>query len=355
MLLLVAITFLVHIFSLAYIEKDPMRHRYWAYLSLFSAAMTGLVLASNLLLVFVCWELVGVASWFLIGFWFKKPEAAKASQKAFIVNRIADAGFIMALMLIWREYGVFDFPSRLAPNASWLTHFLIGFGLFRGPSASQPNSHFRNCEMRWRLIGVEFDPCRDHGGGGCLSAPERGAHLYPGNEARDRERGGIYRLIAAISALTQTDIKRVLAYSTVSQLGFMVMGIGVGASSFAFLHLIAHAFFGNRPLFGGRSSDSWHPQGTDKEHLHFDAQDMRFMGGLRRKMPLVFACWIFFAASLAGLPLFSGFLSKDGIVIGAMEFASKNGFWARLIPGAAVLELAHRILHHPPRRARLFG
>jgi NADH-quinone oxidoreductase subunit L len=338
--LVVAITFLVHIFSLAYIEKDPMRHRYWAYLSLFSAAMTGLVLSNNLLLVFVCWELVGVASWFLIGFWFKKPEAAKASQKAFIVNRIADAGFIMALMLIWREYGDFDFPYRLAPNASSLTHFLIGLGLFVGAIGKSAQFPFQ-VWLPDAMAGPTPVSSLIH----AATMVAAGVYLLlsvepifvPEMKLVIASIGAFTALIAAISALTQTDIKRVLAYSTVSQLGFMVMGIGVGASNFAFLHLIAHAFFKcGLFLVAGAVIHGIH-KAQDQEHLHFDAQDMRFMGGLRRRMPLVFACWIFFAASLAGLPLFSGFLSKDGIVIGAMDFASKNGSWAWLIPGAAIM------------------
>ncbi len=357
--LVVVITFLVQIFSLAYIEKDPMRHRYWAYLSLFSAAMTGLVLASNLLLVFVCWELVGVASWFLIGFWFKKPEAAKASQKAFIVNRIADAGFIMALMLIWREYGDFDFHYNLAPNTSWLTHFLIGLGLFVGAIGKSAQFPFQ-VWLPDAMAGPTPVSSLIH----AATMVAAGVYLLlsvepifvPEMKLVIAITGAFTALIAAISALTQTDIKRVLAYSTVSQLGFMVMGIGVGASTFALFHLIAHAFFKcGLFLVAGVVIHGIH-KAQEKEHLHFDAQDMRFMGGLRpQNAPRfclldLFCCLPRRIAAVFWLPEQGWHRNRgNGLCL-------EKWFMGLADPRCGHLdEFAYGILHHPPRRARLFG
>lgn len=340
LLLVTSITFLVHVFSLAYIQHDPMRHRYWAYLALFSASMCGLVLADDLLVVFVCWELVGLASWLLVGFWFQKRIAAAASQKAFIVNRIADVGFILALMLIWREEGSFRFPLDGPIGETFTLQLLVGIGLFLaaiGKSAQFPFQVWLPDAMAGPTPVSSLIHAATMVAAGVYLMVQVEPTFVPGLMVVIASVGAFTALIAAISALTQTDIKRVLAYSTVSQLGFMVMGVGVGASDFAFLHLVAHAFFKcGLFLVAGAVIHQLHAA-QDREGIHYDAQDMRFMGGLRKKMPLVFATWLFFAASLAGLPFFSGFLSKDGIIVGAMAFADHHGTWAWLVPGAAIL------------------
>jgi NADH-quinone oxidoreductase subunit L len=336
--LVCGITLLVQIFSLAYIAHDEMRHRYWAYLSLFAGAMCGLVLADNLLLMFVFWELVGLASYLLIGFWFKEKLPAMASQKAFIVNRIADAGFIMALMMVWAQYGTFNFEDLTDLHRP--ANFLIGLGLFIGAIGKSAQFPFQ-VWLPDAMAGPTPASSLIHAATMVVAGVYlllRTLRLMP-DEIRLLMAvvGAATALLAAISALTQTDIKRVLAYSTVSQLGFMVMSIGVGDPISSFLHLIAHAFFKcGLFLVAGAVIHQLHAA-QEKNHLHFDAQDMRFMGGLRRQMPLVFVAWCFFAAALAGLPLFSGFLSKDGILISALDFGEKHGSWAWLVPGAAIL------------------
>lgn len=336
--LVTGISFLVHVFSLTYIARDELRHRYWAYLALFSAAMCGLVLADNLLLMFIFWELVGLSSYLLIGFWFKQKIPAMASQKAFIVNRIADAGFVMALMIMFWRYGHF-FPGVMATITPQLADYLICIGLIIaavGKSAQFPFQVW----LPDAMAGPTPVSSLIHAATMVVAGVYLLIRIAPGIPdvllGWVAVLGALTALAAAISALTQTDIKRVLAYSTVSQLGFMVMGIGVGAVNYAFFHLLTHAFFKcGLFLVAGVVIHHLH-LAQEKSHVHFDAQDMRFMGGLRRQMPLVFACWLFFAASLAGLPLFSGFMSKDGILIGALDFARVHGGWAWVVPIAGI-------------------
>lgn len=334
------ITLLVMVFSTAYMRRDPMRHRYWAYLCLFAAAMCGLVLASNLLLTFVCWELVGLASYLLIGFWHREAGPALGSFKAFVVNRMADAGFIMALMLIWQHVGSFSVDALMARDLDTATLLLIGGGLAvgaLGKSAQFPFQVWLPDAMAGPTPVSSLLHAATMVAAGVFLLLRVAPILPPELLVVLAGIGAGTALIAAFSALAQTDIKRVLAYSTVSQLGFMVMGIGVGAAGFAFLHLLAHAFFKcGLFLVAGAVIHQQHAA-QEASHAHFDAQDMRLMGGLRRKMPLVAITWAVFAASLAGLPLSSGFLSKDGILMGSVSFASSHGGYAWLIPGAATL------------------
>ncbi len=336
--LVTGITFLVHVFSLSYIAHDAMRHRYWGYLSLFAAAMCGLVLADNLLMMFVFWELVGLASYLLIGFWFQEKLPAMASQKAFIVNRIADAGFIMALMMIWSKYGAFHWGGLFADGDT--TDVWIGICLLVGALGKSAQFPFQ-LWLPDAMAGPTPVSSLIHAATMVVAGVYLLLRIAPSMDASILTLmaciGAGTALMAAVSALTQTDIKRVLAYSTVSQLGLMVMGIGVGAANYAFLHLIGHAFFkcGLFLTAGAVIHHLHHAQ--EKAHAHFDAQDMRFMGGLRRQMPLVFVAWLCFAAALSGLPLFSGFLSKDGLLLGAIGFADRIGGWAWIVPGAAIL------------------
>lgn len=335
------ITFLVHLFSLAYIAGDPMRHRYWAYLSLFSAAMCGLVLASNLLMVFICWELVGVSSWFLIGFWFREKAPALASQKAFIVNRIADAGFVVALALLWVYQGNFDFPEShpFAFAPGWVP-LVIGGGLIMGAIGKSAQFPFQ-VWLPDAMAGPTPVSSLIHAATMVAAGVYLLIRVSPAfgwyHQAALIVIGAGTALVAAISALTQTDIKRVLAYSTVSQLGYMVMGIGLEANAFSFLHLVAHAFFKcGLFLAAGAVIHSLH-KAQEASHSHFDAQDMRFMGGLWRRMPLVFVAWLFFAASLTGLPFFSGFLTKDGILEEAWNFRERMDGWGVIVTAFALL------------------
>jgi NADH-quinone oxidoreductase subunit L len=337
--LVTGVSFLVHIFSLAYIAKDPLRHRYWAYLSLFSAAMCGLVLADNLLSLFVFWELVGLASWLLIGFWFRKPVPAFASQKAFIVNRIADAAFIVALMLLWNANQGFSW-TLFDADRSWEMPWTIGLCLLiaaLGKSAQFPFQVWLPDAMAGPTPVSSLIHAATMVAAGVYLLI-RAYHIFPADLKLIMALvGGFTALIAAISALTQTDIKRVLAYSTVSQLGLMMVGIGVSYHQFALAHLAAHGFFKcGLFLVAGAVIHNLH-QAQENAGLHFDAQDMRFMGGLRKRMPLTFVTWLFFAASLCGLPLFSGFLTKDGIIVGSLIYADHGPAWYWVVPVVTLL------------------
>lgn len=352
LLLVTGITFLVHLFSKEYMKHDPKRQRYWAFLSLFSFSMTGLVLAWNLLLIFAFWELVGFSSYLLIGFWHEGKVQGSASQKAFIVNRIGDVGFIAGMLILYVHYGDLDLSS------------LIGMSLFgETPPGFEPISPF------WKILaglGLTL---------GALSKsaqfplqvwlPDAMAGPTPVSSlihAATMVAAGVYlliscvplfhpvvldtlaftgaltALIAALSALTQNDIKGVLAYSTISQLGFMVMGVGVFASEFSLFHLATHAFFkcGLFLTAGAiihalhEAQKKWRSQHGSK--ADFDVQDIRLMGGFRKLMPRTFVLYLIFAASLAGLPLFSGFLSKDGLLLGAAAWAKGEGGLAFLVP-----------------------
>ncbi|MFM2377100.1 MAG: NADH-quinone oxidoreductase subunit [Bacteroidota bacterium] len=341
LLLITFITTLVHVFSLAYMERDPMRHRYWAYLALFSAAMCGLVLADDLLLMFVCWELVGLASWLLIGFWFREEVAAMASQKAFIVNRIADAGFVMALMMVWAKHGHFQIPSGLESIVQNPRFDLwIGLGLLvgaMGKSAQFPFQTWLPDAMAGPMPVSSLIHAATMVAAGVYLLVRTAPFFPEGLRVAMAMVGAFTALMAALSALAQTDIKRVLAYSTVSQLGLMILAVGAGRPSAAFAHLWAHAFFKcGLFLAAGAVIHRLHAA-QEGQGTHFDAQDMRRMGGLRRKMPVVFVTWLFFAASLAGLPFFSGFLSKDAILHHAILFAQRGPAWYHAVPVAALV------------------
>lgn len=337
------ITFLVHWFSLEYMKDDPRLPRYWALLGLFAFSMCGVVLADNLFLIFVFWELVGFCSYLLIGFWFHKPASGPASQKAFIINRIGDLGFIIALMLMFAnglDFGLEEagraigttvyspLSSLEGPDTTWIGFFLL-LGVM-GKSAQFPLQVWLPDAMAGPTPVSSLLHAATMVAAGVYLLIRTGFLFTPPILEAMSWIGGLTALMAAISALTQNDIKGVLAYSTISQLGFMVMAVGVGASFYAYFHLITHAFFkcglflaagavihqlhaAQHEQGGGQHSD----EPTDGHH--FDAQDIRLMGGLARKMPLTMGTYLVFAAALAGLPLFSGFFSKDGILMGAIE------------------------------------
>ncbi|MEM7035756.1 MAG: NADH-quinone oxidoreductase subunit L [Bacteroidota bacterium] len=334
LVLITGITFLVHIFSVSYMEKDQYNHRYWAFLALFSFAMCGLVLAENLLFMFVFWELVGLASYFLIGFWFKKDVSARASQKAFIVNRIGDAGFLIAIIILWGIFGSLS-PQDLYGQNMGYWGVIACFGLIIaafGKSAQFPLQIWLPDAMAGPTPVSSLIHAATMVAAG-IYLLLRTFYFFPPEVLQILAYGGAFTaLIAAISALSQTDIKRVLAYSTISQLGFMVLGVGTGNFQYALLHLFTHAFFkcGLFLVAGAVIHNLHHAQHATG--ARFDVQDLRWMGGLRKRMPLAMACYIIFGAALAGLPLFSGFLSKDGLLLGAWSMAEAQGGMTWLLP-----------------------
>jgi NADH-quinone oxidoreductase subunit L len=304
---------LIHLYSIGYMKGDERYPRFFAYLNLFIASMMILVLAANYAVMFVGWELVGLSSYLLISFWFTKPAAAAAGKKAFVVNRIGDWGFLVALMLIFAAFGTFDFATIFATAGGTLTVgmataiTLLLFVGAAGKSAQIPLYVWLPDAMEGPTpVSALIHAATMVTAGVFMMA--RSAVLFemaPVTGGIVATVGVATALLAAVIAITQTDIKRVLAYSTISQLGYMVLAIGAGAYSAGVFHLATHAFF-KALLFLGAGSVI---------HAMAGEQDMRKMGGLRTKMPITFitmgAAWL----AISGVFPFSGFWSKDEILI----------------------------------------
>jgi NADH-quinone oxidoreductase subunit L len=324
----------IHVFSLGYMAHDPRYHRFFTYLSLFCFSMLGLVISNSLLFMFIFWELVGLCSYFLIGFWFEKKSASDAAIKAFVVNRVGDFGFLIGLMMVvlfLRDVSLDgaavtfsalarDPASALFNNTllglSWATW--MGICLFCGAvgkSAQFPLHVWLPDAMEGPTPVSALIHAATMVAAGVYLVARIFRLLTPEAQMAIAVIGCITLTLTALIAIVQTDIKRVLAYSTLSQLGYMIFGMGVGAWVGALFHLLTHAFF-KALLFLG--------SGQVIEGCHHE-QDMRRMGGLRTKMPVT--CWTFFIAVLAiagaGIPWthwgLGGFHSKDEILAVAYQ------------------------------------
>ena len=345
------ISFLVHLFSLEYMKNDDGYKRYFAFLGLFTFAMLGIVLTDNLLVIFIFWELVGLSSFLLISHWFSKESAAKAAQKAFITNRIGDIGFIIGLGILWTQYQTFDLsilnneftksvfignlwsrPEVVPMLISWPT--LAGLALFLGAvgkSAQFPLQVWLPDAMEGPTPISALIHAATMVAAGVYLLARIFFLLNADALAVIAFIGAVTAFMGAFAALTQNDIKKVLAFSTISQLGYMVMGIGVGAYQAATMHLFTHAFFkAGLFLAAGSIIHFIHKANHDPK---FDAQDMRNMGGLRRALPVTFIVFLICSLSLIGVPLFSGFLTKDAILLESMKWAgNKNLILYNVIP-----------------------
>lgn len=302
------IALLVEIFSLEYMENDPDLYRYFGFLSLFVFSMLGIVLTDNLFVLYGFWELVGLSSYLLIGFWYKKPEAVQASQKAFLMNRIGDVGFLIGIFAVYfynhhsvdittfnhsvqlpTVYCLLLFCGTIAKSAQFPLHTWLPDAM-EGPTPVSALIHAATMVVAGIYLLIRVQPIFSIDALVVVSIM-----------------GAITMILGSVYAIFQTDIKKTLAYSTVSQLGLMVLGLGSEASTF---HLLTHAFFkAGLFLCAGSIIHALHHVGDD-----FDAQDMRLMGGLRKRMPFTFICYLVCSMALMGLPLFSGFLSKDSIL-----------------------------------------
>ena len=317
--------FLIHVYSVGYMAHDDDVVRYFAYLNLFTTAMLLLVLGDNILLLFVGWEGVGLCSYLLIGFWYTDDEKASAGKKAFIVNRIGDAGFLLGLFLLFWSlgaHGVWTLSfSEIAAHASVLpvtTVTLICLLFFvgaAGKSAQIPLYVWLPDAMAGPTpVSALIHAATMVTAGIYLIA--RMHFLYSLSQtalAVVAVVGAVTALFAATIALVQTDIKKVLAYSTVSQLGYMFLGLGVGAYAAGVFHVMTHAFF-KALLFLGAGSVI---------HGMSEEQDIRKMGGLKSKMPTTYGTFAIGCLAIAGFPLLSGFFSKDLILEHA--FGSPHG------------------------------
>lgn len=309
------VSLMVQIYSQGYMAGDPGYHRYYAFMSLFTACMLGLIMVDNLFAMFFFWEGVGLGSYLLIGFWFHRPSAANAAKKAFIVTRLGDFGFLAAILLLFQQTGTFQTEElrTLAVSGAiagtTLTWAAIGiFAGAAGKSAQFPLHVWLPDAMEGPTpVSALIHAATMVAAGVFLVA--RFYPLFQHSEAAITTVamiGGVTAIFAASIGLVMTDIKRVLAYSTISQLGYMMLGLGVGGVAIGIFHLFTHAFF-KALLFLGAGSVN-HGTGTF---------DMRLMGGLRKAMPWTFATFLIGSLSLAGIWPLAGFWSKDEILVSA--------------------------------------
>ncbi len=320
-LVVTGVGFLIHVYSTGYMHDDPRFPRFFAYLNLFILMMLTLILANNYLLMFVGWEGVGLASYLLIGFWFEKPSAADAGKKAFIVNRIGDFGLLLAIMIIFTGLGSLQFTEVFAKapqvwavgSAAVVAATMLMLLAATGKSAQIPLYVWLPDAMEGPTpVSALIHAATMVTAGVYMIA--RSAPLFelaPTTGNWVAWIGVATAFIAATIALAQTDMKRILAYSTVSQLGFMFIAVGVGAYPAAIFHLVTHAFF-KALLFLGA--------GSVMHGLHGEL-DIRKMGNLRVKMPTTYWTFVVGVGALAGIPLLSGFFSKDAILFNAFEYS----------------------------------
>ena len=314
---------LVSVYSVGYMHNDPSYWRFFVWIALFIFSMTLLLLAGNFLLLYVAWELVGICSYLLIGFWYQKPEAAAAGKKAFLVNRVGDFGFALGVFLIWKTFGTLDYSFILDPGnlteTSQTTITLICLLLLAGAvgkSAQFPLHVWLPDAMEGPTpVSALIHAATMVTAGVYLVARCTPLFLLsPTAQMVILTVGGITALMAALTALTQNDLKRVLAYSTVSQLGYMFVGLGIGSQAAivaGMFHLFTHAFF-KALLFLGAGSVM---------HAMGGVIDMTRFSGLRHRMKVTHVTFAIGAATLAGFPLLSGFWSKDAI-LGALYTAA---------------------------------
>lgn len=359
MVLVSGISVLVHIYSREYMKNDPNIHRYWAYLSLFCFSMLGLVISDSLLLIYLFWELVGFSSYLLIGFWFSKHAASQAAKKAFIMNRIGDLGFLTGILIIYTQFQTLDLvrlfgDGGLISTASiendlwisgsqqmpviWLS--IAGFAFFLGAMAKSAQFPLHTW-LPDAMEGPTSVSSLIHAATMVAAGVFLIARIYPVFDPLVLDVmvwiGAFTAFMAATIALTQNDIKRILAYSTISQLGFMVMALGIGAYSESIFHLTTHAFFKCLLFLAAGSVIHQLHHYCEKNNHAFDHQDIRLMGGLRKRMPFAFWGMCLASAALVGLPLTSGFLSKDSMLIRTFEWAATREGVVVIFPWLMVL------------------
>ena len=331
LLIITGIGFLIHVYSTAYMKQDTGFGKFFSYLNLFIFFMLLLVLGSNYVVMFIGWEGVGLCSYLLIGFWFTNPSYASAAKKAFIMNRIGDLGFLIAVFLIFTTFNSVEFssvfPQAARLNSGDSTLILITALLFIGAIGKSAQIPL----FTWlpdAMAGPTPVSALIH----AATMVTAGIYMIARSNilfTLAPETLGVIAIIGlatlflgAAIAITQTDIKKVLAYSTVSQLGYMFLGLGVGAYTGAFFHVITHAFF-KALLFLGAGSVI---------HGMSNEQDMRNMGGLKKKLPISYLTMMIGTIAISGIPPFSGFFSKDEIL--AHVYENNKAFWVIAVIGA---------------------
>jgi len=320
-LVVTGVGLLIHAYSVGYMAEDKAYARYFAFLNLFTFFMLVLVMASDIVLMFVGWEGVGLCSYLLIGFWFDRPAAAKAGMKAFLVNRVGDAAFIIGLLFLLVTVGSSSFATinaapaagLIGPGLATLIAILLFVGA-TGKSAQIPLYVWLPDAMEGPTpVSALIHAATMVTAGVYMVSRLSGLFAAsPAASAVVAWTGGLTAVYAATIALVQTDIKRVLAYSTISQIGYMFLGCGVGAYAAGMFHLVTHAFF--KSLLFLAAGSVIHALGGE--------QDMRRMGGLKKHLPVTFPVFLVGALAIAGVPFLSGFFSKDTIL--AMDFAGHH-------------------------------
>ncbi len=366
------VSFVVHIYSIGYMEGDPRYNRFFAYLSLFSFSMFGLIFFDNLFGIFMMWELVGLCSYLLIGFYFEKDSASNAGKKAFITNRVGDWGFLIGLLIVFTTLGTFNlidihelvaqgklsgglltaagvllFCGAIGKSAQFPLHIWLPDAM-EGPTPVSALIHAATMVAAgvYLMARISF----------MLSIDAMLVVAYI---------GGFTSLFAATIAITQNDIKRVLAYSTISQLGYMIMAIGVGAYQAGFFHLVTHAMFKAGLFLGSGSVIHAMHHAMHKVGVNEDPNDIRLMGGFKNKMPVTYYTFLIFTLALSGIPFFSGFLSKDAILGGTLAFAMAQsnpihyllpffGFTAAIITAFYMFRLVIKTFYGEPKRPDLY-
>ncbi len=330
LLVVTVVSTLVHLFSVGYMHGDPRYSRFFAYLSVFSFSMLGLVLSDSFFFIYIFWELVGLSSYLLIGFWFEKKSASDAGKKAFIVNRIGDFGFLLGFLLLFATTGMLGYDDVFQAiregkiEGTLLT--LAGVGIFCGAigkSAQFPLHVWLPDAMEGPTPVSALIHAATMVAAGVYLVGRVYPIFTPDAFLVIAYIGLITLFITATIALAATDIKKVLAYSTCSQLGYMIMGLGVGGFTAGLAHLTTHAAF-KACLFLG--------SGSVIHAVH--SQEITDMGALRRKMPITFVTFLVATLSIAGVPFFSGFYSKDMILGAALEFGMRNPQHILIFAGA---------------------
>ncbi len=349
LIVVTGVSLVIQVYSLAYMHRDPGFSRYFAYMSLFTAAMLGVVLATNIVQLYIFWELVGVSSYLLIGFWHERPSAAAAAKKAFIITRIGDVGFLIAILYLFfraddfaaaglNAFHIPDIWQAAQPVAVGGMGILVGsaltwltLGIFAG-AAGKSGQFPLHAWLPDAMEGPTPVSALIHAATMVAAGVFLVARFYPVFQAAEHTLtvvaliGAFTALMAATMGLVMNDIKRVMAYSTISQLGYMMAALGVGAYDAAVFHLFTHASF-KALLFLGAGSVN-HSTGTF---------DMRYMGGLWRRMPVTYGLTVIGGLSLVGIIPLAGFWSKDEILAGAWNGTGLAEQWVSRLTFAMLL------------------
>ncbi len=361
---------LVHIFSIGYMKDDVRYSRYFAYLGFFTFSMLGIVLTNNFFTMYVFWELVGVSSYLLIGHWYEKKSASDAAKKAFIVNRVGDFGFFVGIMIIWASLKTFNFgevfagieQGKLSGGLLTAAGILVFCGAI-GKSAQFPLHVWLPDAMEGPTPVSALIHAATMVAAGVYLTARTYAMMSADALTFIAYIGAVTAFIAATIAITQTDIKRVLAYSTISQLGYMTMALGSGAYVAGFFHLVTHAAFKAGLFLGSGSVIHAMHHALHKIHDHHtDPQDIRNMGGLKKKMPITYYTFLIYTLAISGIPLTSGFLSKDSILAGAFAFGKLSGhtvipligFFVAGLTAFYMFRLLILTFHGEPKRKDIF-